>query len=1290
MAGAMVFMALRSKGGSMYMLISVPIILTSLTASVLTYFSQKKKYRKTLAKRERVYSDALSEYQEELQRAYDQQKIALCNTDPNPQQCIYRVENRDRLLWERSPKDEDFLSLRLGVGEKPLALSVKVPQEGVTLDADPMIIKAQEMAGRFKVVKGVPVRFPLGAAGIAGLAGPRDEVLGIIRCLVIQIATHHSPDEVKIVAVFPDEEMDEWNWMRWLPHVWSEDHSRRLLACDKQSAHDLLTYLYGILNRRQLHQGFEGKGKFQGLPYYVVILSDPQLAEDEPVVSLLLSDGPDTGAITVFLGDNIDGLPKSCTMVAEADSLKGVLLRDLEGSVAALNPDHVDLRFTEEYSRAMAPIRLRGIAKVAEIPNAVTLLDIWEVSDIEELDARENWQSNKAYKTLAVPIGIGGGGKRMIFDLHEKAHGPHGLVAGATGSGKSELLQSMIGALAVNFHPHDVAFVLVDYKGGGTANAFLELPHVVGVMTNLEGNLTARALIAIKSELQRRQRLLADAGINHIDGYQKLHRAGQASVPLPHLIIIIDEFAELASDQPDFLQELVSTVRVGRSLGVHLILATQKPAGVVNEQIWGNTRFRLCLRVERDEDSREVLKKTDAANITLPGRAYLQVGNDELFELFQSAWAGAPYIYNVSSGDGGEIREVTLDGARTRHKKSRETTSFKSTKTQIQALQEYLSNIAKEDGIERLPGPWLPPLPETYSFEEIMQGCPYGWDGESWNEPESWLEPIVGIVDDPSKQYQGPLTIELGKEGHLAIFGIPGSGRTTFLQTLIRSLTFLHTPQNVNIYIMDFGGRTLNLFAPLPHVGDVVFEDDEEKVRRLLEFLLRELESRKGLFAQSGVNTLLAYRAATGEPLPAIVVVLDNYTNFTTSYEDQLGELLARLVQEGGGVGIHFVISGTSPTQMRIKISSNISLAVALELAERGDYAVAVGRTGGLYPDRVRGRGMMKGTPPLEFQTALPASGDTEADRASSIRSYAEKMASCWDGPKAPRIPTLPQEIGLDELIDLEDVGHKQGERTTLVPIGVAADDIKPTGVDLESGPYFLVSGPLQSGKTTLMRTWLLSLCALNGPESLRLWLVDFGRSSFKPLRQLPHTESYVHTSQGFEGAMNKLVEELNERKRQLENGESAMGDTDEPVEVLQEKPILLMAIDDFYLFRESAMSDQTDELERIIRRERGLGFYLLVGGSTGDFSSCYDGYLKAMLATQTGFLLGSSDHEDLQVFKLRLPPEESGKAFPPGLGYFIKRGRTEKLKIALPQGEGLSFTGFIEKVAELSKKTPN
>jgi DNA segregation ATPase FtsK/SpoIIIE, S-DNA-T family len=1233
-----------------YIATSLPMMAVGALVQAGRFYAQQQKYRRDVHMREDKYRALLQKQAQELEHAREMQVAALRGMDPPPAACLVRVRQLDSRLWERSPEDPDFLAGRLGVGEKPFSLSVKVTGQARGLETDPLQAEAETMAAQFTSVSGVPIQLPLRSVGVTGLAGPRASLLAAVRSHALQLAAHHAPDEVKIVALFPAEEAGEWAWLRWLPHAWSDDRKLRFLATDTAGAHQLLAHLYDFIQRRrtQLAARKEGAPALP-LPCVVVYLADLRLLENEPILPLLLREGALLGAFTVLLAARKEDLPKECRCIGEIKPGSGRLLFTAAGlSPTGFVPDETAPETAEEFSRALAPLRVHQLDSAAEIPAAVPLLDLLEVSQVEDLGVVGRWEACQPFRSLAVPVGRGPGGTKLLLDLNEQAHGPHGLVAGATGSGKSELLQALVASLAVSFHPHELAFIIVDFKGGGMADAFRELPHLIGTLTNLHGNLARRAQIALEAELKRRQRLFSEAGVTKIDDYIRLRRQNPGLEPLPHLLVIVDEFAELTMQYPDFTRELLtSTVRVGRSLGVHLILAMQNPAGVVNDQILANTKFRLCLRMERTEDSKAVIKCEDAAFITHRGRAYFQVGNNERFELFQSAWGGAPYLPGQSlATEPAEIREVGLDGTRYLLTPAARPRAAASDTTQMQALIRHVRDVAAAADIHRLSGPWLPPLPEAMDLAQVRNACE-GWNGQAWLPSGSWLEPVAGLLDDAEHQRQTPLSINLGKEGHLAVCGSPGSGKTTLIQTLITSLVLTHSPEALHLYLVDCTGRALSLFAPLPHVGSVVLSEDTERLLRLLKYLVSEMESRKRRFADLGVNTYTAYRGAGGTPIPGIVLVVDNYPALPGACPEG-EELVIQIAREGGGLGIHLVVTAAAAPSRIAKVSNNIAINVTLFQNDKNDYSMIVGRTDGLGPALVPGRGLIKGAAPLEFQTALPVAGATEWDRSSALRVLFQQMDQAWSGRRAPAIRVLPDTVSLEE-IARGDWGPVPEEPA--VPVGLAAESLLPFGLDLRDGPHFLISGPPESGKTTLLQTWLLSLSGRLTEGQLHLWLVDMGAGGLAPLQQLPGVRGYVTNADDFAAMLEWLTGELQERRG---SGTPRVG----------QFPEIVIAIDDYDAFRLGVQSKMKD-LEPLVRSDRRLGLHLVAAGLSSAFAQGYDPLDKALKEFQTGFVLGSSDQADLQPLGLTRVPGEPARALAPGLGFYIRRGRAQKIKAA-------------------------
>lgn len=1250
--------------------------------SLQGYFTAKRKYRRETREREQAYRALLDARQRELVATREMQQLAARQTHPDPDECLARVERRDRRLWERSPDDADFLDLRLGMGAQRSGVSVKASAPAA-IKPDPLVSAAGLLAEEFSALPEVPISLPLGRAGVAGLVGPRAAVVQTARSLALQIATHHSPDEVKIVALHPAEESGEWEWLRWLPHVWTDDRRRRLLARDRDAARGLLGELYDVLNRRKqmsrLNRGEAGPS----LPTFVFFLAEPRLLEGDPIALLLANHDPGLGVYAIFFADRVQALPPGCQAIAELGPGQPRLTRPDSGTASLpFQPDVMSHDRADRFARAMAPLRLVKATGPTEIPASVPLLDVFGVGQVEALGVLERWKASDPGRSLAAPIGRRAGAEVIEVDVHERGHGPHGLAAGATGAGKSELLQSLIASLAVNYHPHELAFVLVDYKGGGMANAFEGMPHLVGTITNLEGNLAMRSLASLKSELKRREHLFAEADVNHVDAYQRLYREGKVGEPLPHLLMIVDEFAELKAEQPEFMRELVSAVRVGRSLGIHLLLATQKPAGVVDDQIWANSRFRLCLRVERPEDSQEVIKRPDASALTTAGRCFFQVGQNEVFELFQAAYGGAPYHpdgYVARRPD--EILEVALDGSHRALNGAAKSLVVQAgpAGTQLEAVVGHIREASLGAGIEALPGPWLPPLPAQIVLDELLPD--EGWNGETWRPTETWIEPVVGMLDNPETQYQGPLRLALGKDGHLAVYGSPGTGKTTFIQTLVTSLAQTHSPQDVHLYLLDFGGRLLTIFAPLPHVGAVILADEAERLDRLFRYLLRTMEQRKERFGSVGANTLAAYRAATQEPVPAIVVMLDNYAGFSSMYPDAEDTLNA-ISREGGNLGVHLVLAASSSMAIKSRLTSNMALAVALNLTDRGEYISVVGRTGGLEPGPQLGRGLVRAKPPLEFQTALPIAGETDVERTAALRTFAERMSSAWSGPRAHPIRGMPDQVALCEMMPARETWLESTEARSAVPVGLELQDLGPLAIDLDDGPHFVVAGPPEGGKTTLLRSWLIGLADQLGPQRMALCLVDYGRESLLPLARLPQVRAFVTDDAGLSEQLDRIGPALINRRDAMAAAREAAGGVFDERAWLAQQTRIVVAIDNVDQFGEASGVGNKDALEQIVRVMRGLGLHLIVAGPSQSFSGAWDGYLKAVLEQQTGFLVGGTDYGDLEVFKIKLPYGQTGKAVPPGQGFFSRRGRYMPFRSATPDAGEVTLAGLVDRIA--------
>jgi len=642
--------------------------------------------------------------------------------------------------------------------------------------------------------------------------------------------------------------------------------------------------------------------------------------------------------------------------------------------------------------------------------------------------------------SLSVPIGVHINGELFTLDLHEKNDGPHGLIAGSTGSGKSEFIITYILSMALNFDPREVQFVLIDYKGGGLTGAFenretgISIPHLAGTITNLDTAEMNRSLVSIQSEVRRRQVKFNEAkektGESTMDiyKYQRLYREGAIDEPISHLFIISDEFAELKSQQADFMSQLVSISRIGRSLGVHLILATQKPSGVVNDQIWSNSKFKVCLKVQTRADSMELLKRPEAASLKEAGRFYLQVGYDEYFDIGQSAWAGDKYVPQDRIIKKLDDSIVFVDNCGNMIKKSIDTTKKKvkdeDKGDQLTNVVKYLVDVAKNNNYKpkKL---WLPPLNNVIYFDELRKRHYISKD-------KGQFDVLLGEYDAPANQEQGLLWLDMQSYGNLLIYGVPGSGKDNIIFTIIYNLISNNSPEEVNIYIGDFGSETLKILNLIPQVGDVFLIDEFPKIESLYKMINKELSRRKDLYSEYGGN-FVDYQKLSGKKDPLIVIALNNFENFVENYP-RVGDMFNTLFRDAYKYGIVFIVAVASNTVIRGKVAQSFNNKICLKLAENNEYRDLLGSARGFVPADNYGRGLVKVDENviLEFQTADVCERDKKVPFIRELASSLEKKYKT----KAPRIPILPDTVRVDDvLFELKGLD--------CVPIGIEKNSLE-------------------------------------------------------------------------------------------------------------------------------------------------------------------------------------------------------------------------------------------------------
>ena len=638
-----------SSGLSMYsgLIMAGSSAILGIVWALVNIRTQAKEDRENELHRFEAYGRYLQQKAEEVKQKYDKNIQAMHNMYESTGDCIDYV-NQTSKLWNRNSRHEDFLYPRLGIGNLPFQVPVTCAPKKFTLLEDSLEEKPRIIKENFQTLFDVPICIDLLKNRLLGIVGGEDSkgAIEVVKNLSAQIAANNCYTDVKLVYVYQAQDaanQEHWEFAKWLPHVWSEDKKIRYVASDKSEASDVFYEMTKVFRHRD--ETGASKGENVCKPYFILFLINPELMDGELISKYVYDNSKNYGLTTLVLSEAVENLPNSCEVIIQNDEIyQGVY------NMSAQKDNRIDIAFDQaadaeldHFARKLSNYYVKEVETGGDIPSSLTFMEMFEASRLNDLEVVDRWRKNRIYENIKGIIGQKAGGVPCHLDLHEKYHGPHGLVAGTTGSGKSETLQTYMLSLAINYSPDDIGYFIIDYKGGGMANLFNGLPHLIGSISNLSGNQVHRAMVSIKSENRRRQRIFNESGVNNINLYTKLYKNKEASVPIPHLFIIIDEFAELKREEPDFMRELISVAQVGRSLGVHLILATQKPSGTVDDNIWSNSKFKLCLRVQDKQDSMDMLHKPDAAYITQAGRSYLQVGNDEVFELFQSGFSGAAY-----------------------------------------------------------------------------------------------------------------------------------------------------------------------------------------------------------------------------------------------------------------------------------------------------------------------------------------------------------------------------------------------------------------------------------------------------------------------------------------------------------------------------------------------------------------------------------------------------------------------------------------------------------------------
>ena len=1075
---------------------SVSMVMGSLLMPTITRLYQNHRKKKKSKHRDQKYNEYLDKKTREIDIAIADETRILNDTYLDLNNCLTALDKKNANFYRFEYTDPNFLKIRLGIGRIKPKTIVKIPEEKFSLEDDALLSKVYQLREKYEYIDNVPVTVSLRQYPLTSFIFYQGINYNVLNYYLAQLVILQSSLNLKLVILTNKKNASHWQFAKYLPHVFTSDKGARYFATNYDEAKMVSSYLEEVIKERKelvenSEKNLDKKEPVAIRPHYLIITDDYKTYKSIPVVEEMVNKQISLYSFSMLVIDQtLKQAPLASDAFVEFGTGEGVFIEKTAGlNAQTLLKTETDNKEIEmlEIAKRLADVPILSKEASSTLPSSLSFLDMFGVSKIEQLNISNRWESNNPVLSLDTTVGVHQNGDKFKLDLHEKFHGPHGLIAGSTGSGKSEFIITYILSMIINYHPYEVQFVLIDYKGGGLAGAFenketgVKIPHLVGTITNLDTSEMNRSLVSLESELKRRQRVFNEVrdelneGTIDIYKYQKLYREGIVKKPMSHLFIISDEFAELKQQRPEFMEQLISTSRIGRSLGVHLILATQKPSGVVNDQIWANSKFKVCLKVQDRSDSMEMLKRPEAASIKEAGRFYLQVGYDELFEMGQSGWSGAKYVpsdkilvkidesLNYIDNVGYADKSIKED-----KDKVEDTTDHG---TQLTNIVKYIYDLGEKLDIQTT-NLWLPSIGENVYEEDLK--IKYNYQSEPY-----YINPIIGELDDPVNQSQQLITLDISKKGNTLIYGIAGSGKEFLLTTILRSSIIDHTPEELNIYIIDCGSESLRIFGGFPHVGDVITSEDDEQIKDLIKMTASEIDRRKDLCAEYG-GSYNKYNEATEEKLPVMLVVINNYDVFVENYSDE-GEQLQSLFRDGYKYGVVFIVTAIGTNTIKSRSISYFNNKISLKLNDPNDYRLVVNARKELIPADYYGRGLIQtsnGT--YEFQTAK---FKDEQSETTALRELAKVLTNKYK-TKARKIPAIPKVVLVEDLF-------QEAKSNVLIPFGYSTTNKKVAYFDFAKNNFITIAYNNNNFESI---SFIRSLCRLIS-KNASVYLYDFNKT---------------------------------------------------------------------------------------------------------------------------------------------------------------------------------------------------
>ena len=1003
---------------------------------------KKVKRRELYAK----YNKYLELREEELKQIKLNQEAILRENLLCCSDCMKIINTKKFNFWSKRSEQNDYLEVRIGTANIPLDVEIDWPEDGFTLEQNDLEEAAKKLIEKYKYIENAPLGYSFNTNVLTAVMGAPDICYGFMSNVLLQLMTFYCYDELKFVIFTNDFNAKRWDYLKTSSYLFSNDKTVRYFISNLEDAREISNIMMPELGERMNLVGEQNVDPNYIKPHYIIICDSYEMYKKIDFLNTITEANASFGYSLIIIDNKINKLPSKCVNFINLNSGGSGLLTNSYEKAEIMNfHDEIDYSINmKEFVKKLSNIPIEIEGATATLPDSISFLEMEKVGKVEQLNILNRWNTNDSTKSLKAEVGVDEGRNLIYLDLHEKAHGPHGLIAGTTGSGKSEFIITYILSLAMNYSPDDVAFILIDYKGGGLAGAFenkstgVKLPHLAGTITNLDVAEMNRTLVSIDSEVKRRQAefnkardLLGESTVD-IYKYQGFYHEGRVENPIPHLFIISDEFAELKAQQPDFMDNLISVARIGRSLGVHLILATQKPSGVVNDQIWSNTKFRVCLKVQDTSDSNEMLKKPDAAMLKQAGRFYLQVGMDEIYLLGQSGWCGAKYYpsdkiqkkvdksVNFINNTGAIIKSMEV---------GTQNANVKNQGDQVGAVLKEIISVAKMKNKE-VKNLWLDNVPDVILTDEIEKK--YAISHKPFE-----VCATIGEYDAPEVQKQGVVSYNLLKDGNLVVYGNDGTEREALINTILYSISKYHTSEEIQFYALDYGSEALRMFMNVPQCGGMVFSGEEDKYNNFLKMLQVETKKRKQLFANYG-GEYKNYIVSSGSKLPLKLIILNNYEGICDGnknfFEDFPG-----YIRDCTRYGIVYIITAGSYSGVGSKVLQNCNKALALKLKDSFTYSDVLNGKTKQMPKNVDGRGMCNINGIHEFQTCSITK--THAELSTFLLDFTNKLKE-QNQPKSDMIPILPEHVAMSDV-------EKNISDLKNVPVGVIKKSLKIATIDL-------------------------------------------------------------------------------------------------------------------------------------------------------------------------------------------------------------------------------------------------